>query len=192
MCVIIACPTRKRPSLEILKACERANPHGSGLAWVQKKMVYYIKGLSASAIDENLSCLKGPVVIHFRIATVGGPKPELCHPFPVSKAAAGKTYGHARSVLFHNGHWSDWLQFVEEHGVELDGPISDTRVAAVASAMFGFSWLTNIPNRFALLSARKGIRFIGDWREHKGVYYSNDVWQRNVPLEQSDLFFGAM
>ena len=50
MCVIIACPTQKRPSLEILKACERTNPHGSGLAWVQKRMVYYIKGLSAGAM----------------------------------------------------------------------------------------------------------------------------------------------
>lgn len=193
MCVIIACPNeKKRPSLEILQACEKANPHGGGFAWREKGMVRYLKGLNAGAIHKGLSLVDGPVIIHFRIATVGGRKAELCHPFPVSKIAKAKTAGRARAVLFHNGTWRDWGSFVENYGLRLKRDmVSDTRVAAIACSMFGFEWLKKIPNRFAVLSKR-GIRIVGDWKESDGIHYSNLDWRPRAYFTDEDLFSGAV
>jgi len=185
MCVIIASSGRKyRPDLDTLDACAKQNPDGSGLAWVQDGEVHYLKGLSPAGIADSLSTLSGPVIVHFRIATVGGKRAELCHPFPIAPRPAAKRYGRARSVLFHNGTWSAWREFADVQELDLQGPVSDSRVAAAAVHHHGFHWLRQIPSRFAMLSVRDGIKLLGDWRQIDGLWFSNDYW---IPRTQRTL-----
>src|SRR5690349_1219622 len=137
MCVIIA-GTDKKPSLEVLEACEKVNGHGTGLAWVTRSGdVHYAKGLKPDAMHKVLESLTDgrPWAAHFRLATVGGQVTELSHPFPVLDGVPLAKDGRAPKVLFHNGHWSSW----QEHGLRevlrwgippLKGDISDSRVAA--------------------------------------------------------------
>ncbi len=184
MCVIISSPARKhRPSLETLRLCARHNPHGNGLAWIEQSRVHYIKGLSPESIHENLSILRGPVVIHFRYATVGGKRPVLSHPFPVSELAPAKQYGTAREVLFHNGHWPGWEAFQSELNLNLKGPVSDSRLIAIGVYLAGEAWLSTIPGRFALFSKWEGVRLFGDWTESDGCQFSNLNWKLREPLQ---------
>jgi hypothetical protein len=187
MCVIIHSPDKKhRPSLSTLRQCERRNPHGSGLAWVEGKRVHYIKGLSAESIADSLDTLRGQVVIHFRWATVGGKRTSLCHPFPVTDTATPKPYGTAREVLFHNGHWCDWETFANENRLELEGPVSDSRVIAVGVYLGGVEWLRSVPSgRFVLMSSTS-TELLGEWHDHQGCKFSNLNW---VPQPKQPTLF---
>jgi len=179
MCVILASPSRQfRPSLQTLKACARANPHGSGLAWVQSpRAVCWVKALCVEAIHDHLLSMSGPVVVHFRIATVGVVCDRLCHPFPIGPRAEARLFGSARSVLFHNGTWSAWRDYAARQGIRLAGPVSDSRVAAVRAHLHGFESLATITSRFAMLSASRGLRLLGEWSKVDGVRFSNLRWQ---------------
>jgi hypothetical protein len=184
MCVIITSPdTKTRPSLETLRLCEARNPHGSGVAFLQNGKAQFIKGLSADTIDELLAIIDGPAVVHFRIATVGGKVAELCHPFPISPSAPLKQYGQASAVLFHNGHWPDWSDAAKL--LKLDGPVSDTRVAAVAIHHQGRPFIKHLlkqsAGRFVIFS-RKGVERFGNWENIDGCHFSNTCWQ---PVKQA-------
>ncbi len=184
MCVIISSPSAKhRPTRETLCAAERTNPHGSGIAWIQDKRVQWVKGLTADSIADLLPILSGPVVIHFRIATAGGKRPELCHPFPISPTVPLKAYGQAGSVLFHNGHWHGWEEFLADEGISFDSAVSDSRVIAAGVHRYGSKLLKDIPCRFAILS-RNGIERFGDWSaaQEDGCRYSNLHWQAKAKV----------
>lgn len=180
MCVIITTPNRAhRPTLAQLGQCERANRHGSGLAWLNGKRVEYCKNLPDSEIHRLLGEISGPAIVHFRIASVGGVDPQLCHPFPVTHRAELRQQGTARSVLFHNGTWVEHSAAAKHYGLAFPKrePASDTRLAAALVARFGFDWLKRAEYcRWAMLD-RKGIRRIGKWTPIGGCHYSNTHWQ---------------
>lgn len=181
MCVIITTPERhQRPSLSQLQLCEQTNRHGSGLAWIEGTKVRYEKQLTVTEIHASLKKISGPAIVHFRIASVGRVTPELCHPFPVRHAAELDLAGHARSVLFHNGTWSEWSRYRDHFGISFPRkePVSDTRVAAALVARFGFEWLDRAAYcRWALLSKREGIQRIGQWVKVGHCHFSNDYWR---------------
>jgi len=179
MCVIITTPDRaSRPTLRNLELCEETNPHGSGIAWLQGRRVRYIKGLNAAQIHGALAEIDGPAVIHFRIASVGGVTPSLCHPFPVTHRAELRQKGRARSVLFHNGTWGEHRDFAEHYGISFGRErVSDTRIAAALVARFGFDWLRRADYCRWVLLDRDGIRRIGKWSLIDGCHYSNTCWQ---------------
>jgi hypothetical protein len=180
MCVAITTPNRAfRPTLEQLAQCEHANRHGSGLAWLNGKRVEYCKNLPIAEIHRLLADIAGPAIVHFRIASVGGVDPQLCHPFPITHRAELRQQGTARSVLFHNGTWAEHRSAAAHYGLTFPKrePLSDTRIAASLIARFGFDWLKRADYcRWALLD-RKGIRRIGHWHEVDGCHYSNLGWQ---------------
>jgi hypothetical protein len=181
MCVIITSPRRgARPSLQQLELCERTNPHGSGVAWIEGKRVEYAKSLPIAEIHRLLEETAGPAIIHFRIASVGGVDPQLCHPFPITHGAELRATGRARSVLFHNGTWAEWKRAAEKYGIGYAKrePVSDTRIAASLVARFGFDWLKRVGAdycRWAHLDNR-GIQRLGDWKRLGGCHYSNTFW----------------
>jgi predicted glutamine amidotransferase len=194
MCVIITSPQRaQRPTLEQLTLCETANPHGSGIAWLIGKRVQYVKGLTVAEIHRQLRRIDGPAIVHFRIASVGGVDPALCHPFPVTHHASLRSSGSARAVLFHNGTWNHYARAAEQYGIEFPKrePVSDTRVAASLVARFGFDWLQSAGidygNRWAMLNAR-GIRRFGEWHSWRGCHFSNTYWR---PPTQRDFGYGG-
>lgn len=180
MCVIITTTERRaRPSLQDLERCATTNPHGSGLAWLDGGRVHYLKGLGPDDIHRRLRATSGPAIVHFRIASVGAVCDELRHPFPITHRTELKASGRAKSVLFHNGTWTEWTQAVKKYGIEFPKgePVSDTRAAAALVARFGFEWLENWKYcRWAQLDAG-GIHRIGSWsRRSRSCYYSNLYW----------------
>lgn len=166
MCVIYYCPDEsKRPPLDELEAGEDRNRDGGGLAYFTleeltpaatkkglpaRKIPTWEKGLKAKEIHEKLQNIPGPVLVHFRTASIGDPIAALTHPFPMdplaSVALKGKSEG---GLMMQNGTWSGWKFSLKEairHGagrIQLPdrGPWSDTRALAWLSGIYGPTWL---------------------------------------------------
>lgn len=174
MCVILVCPENVRPNAQTLKNCERANPHGAGVAWREDGEVWWMKGLDAAEMSELICRITGEIVIHFRWASIGEVSPKLCHPFPVTACATTRLTGRARSVLFHNGTWSGWRTALERmpRNKRPDGLMSDTRVAASMVDLCGTEVLDRLPGRYVFFD-REFTELYGDWQDWNGMKASN-------------------
>ena len=178
MCVIFACKIKK-PSPKDLFLGEKVNPDGAGIAWVRGKTVYWKKNLKASDIVKLLPKVNLPLVIHFRLASVGGGSSSLCHPFPITKdvplSLEGKIKG---SVLAHNGTWLEWrkicFQILLRKNIRCpDGLWSDSRAMAWIAAHYGIGVLHFIGEKVAVLSP-KGLKIFGTgWELYNGMLVSN-------------------
>ena len=192
MCVIIAAQTR-RPELAELKDAESANSHGGAIAWVNNGMVEWSKGLTAQEIYEVSKKIELPYIIHFRIASIGPACKPLCHPFPIAPMAQTDLIGRAYSVLFHNGSWFDWqdwmIRVLLTTRLKMPGGIwSDTR------AMAWLAYHANGAQIFKLLDGSKTVifdgkghmRFSGEgWTIEKGIRYSNTFFRHTyVPVRE--------
>ncbi|MCZ7635723.1 MAG: hypothetical protein M5U12_06575 [Verrucomicrobia bacterium] len=164
MCVILICPPKVRPSRRLLELCELGNPHGAGIAWREAGMVHWFKTEELDQIELLARRKAGEIVIHFRIASVGGVAPALRHPFPVSPRAGLATAGSARTVLFQNGTWLGWQEALErarKAGLAIPGgEWSDTRAAALlahgttAAERVEFFGQVASPSRWVWFAAR--------------------------------------
>jgi len=184
----------------INKAWDR-NDDGGGVAWREpdangRMMVKWKKGLEdkdgLEEMTELCYTLPVPYVAHFRVASCGGVRPSLTHPFLVdhtaSTAIEGETYG---GVLFHNGDWKGWGEACREAAIHSGVPIppggkwSDSR---------GMAWLCSIygPGFMSFLPDQKGVYFtpddyevfegVSNWKKINEVWCSNDYFltPRNV------------
>ncbi len=186
MCVILICPPKVRPSRRLLELCELGNPHGAGIAWREAGMVHWFKTDTLDQIELLARRKAGEIVIHFRIASVGGVTPALRHPFPVSPRAGLATAGSARTVLFQNGTWLGWQEALEragKAGLEIPGgEWSDTRAAALlahgttAAERAEFFGQVASPSRWVWFAAR-GTETFGQWHEAEGIRFSNLNWK---------------
>ena len=188
MCVILLCPPKVRPSRPTLERCAEANPHGAGIAWRERGAVHWVKTADLGEIERLARRKAGEIVIHFRIASVGRPIPELRHPFPVTRRAGLAPTGTAGAVLFQNGTWSGWsdaLQAASAAGVRVpDGEMSDARAAALL-----VHGLTHEGRQrfFAKAGQSRWVWFgatttevYGEWHEHAGMRCSNLWWRPMV------------
>lgn len=190
MCVALATIGKNKPALSILKACEAANPHGGGVAWIEKNRVRFEKGLNAEQIHAIIQRENGPFLIHFRIATVGNVKPELCHPFPVGGKASIALSGTAGAVLAHNGTWYNWKTVITRAARAMsaklpEGPLSDSRAMAWLVAQVGERAFNNVAGRFAYFTSKNGIKLFGDWKKLSGFYASNLNWRARLETPRS-------
>lgn len=193
MCVIaIVENDDQRPSEDEIHQMWAANPYGGGIAWRQNNEVYWKKGLEEDTMVEENKKLPTPYILHFRIPSVGGDKPALCHPFPITKYATPDMEGHGKhSVLFHNGTWSTWdgqsKLWVGAAAGKIKvppGPWSDSRAMAFWAYHFGLGILDSgakepwgINERIAVLSPTGEIQVFGDgWEEVNGFIVSNTGW----------------
>lgn len=186
MCVILVCPPKVRPSRHVLELCERSNPHGAGIAWREWGRVHWFKTDKLDQIELLARRKSGEIVIHFRIASVGGVTPALRHPFPVSPRAGLANAGSARAVLFQNGTWFGWQEALEraaQAGLAVpEGAWSDTRAAAflshgtTAEGRADFFGKVAAPSRWVWFSAR-GTETFGQWHEADGIRFSNLNWK---------------
>lgn len=191
MCVVLVCPEKVRPSLETLRECARANPHGGGIAWRKDNAVEWIKTDDVEQIHKIALSLKGEIVIHFRIASVGEVCPELRHPFPVTKKAHLCDNGRTNAVLFQNGTWggySEALDFAQREGHKTpEGLMSDTRAAAFLVSIYGHKFLSKLsPSRWVYFSAKETATF-GQWYKRGGIYYSNLYWEPARPVSRVEV-----
>lgn len=192
MCVILTAETNRVPKRMLVDAV-RTNPHGNGIAWIDGSAVRYEKGISLKALIELASEIPLPYVVHARIATAGGITPELCHPFPIGDGLdAEALWGHSRrGVLFHNGHWHGWkdylaLEDLDEKTAERDG-WSDSRLMAALVTTYGARIVDKVipaSQRVVLMTKRGPRRYGMGWSEvSDGVYASNRVF---LPIDRED------
>lgn len=182
MCVILIVPPQVRPDLSILEACAESNPHGGGMAWREHGTVHYRKTDDPGEILRLAVRAKGEVVIHFRMASVGGVSPHLRHPFLVTGRTGLSNEGTAKAVLFQNGTWCGWKEAVElavrAGHKRPSGPMSDARAAAWLTHVHGPEYLGALtPSRWVLFSADTTVTH-GEWKERDGIRFSNLHWCR--------------
>lgn len=185
MCVIMACDTAK-PTLKLLQDAEWQNRDGAGMAWLDGKGVRWEKGLKAEAVYKILLTVKLPVLIHFRMATIGGKSDGLTHPFPIEPNVRLDLKGVSRGVMVHNGHWEGWKKECLEaaaSGRQLPpGEWSDSRGLAWLASIHGDATLGRLQSqRIAVLRPKEGITMWGEgWSKRKGVWYSNLYFIRPI------------
>lgn len=183
MCVILISVSKKdRPSLSTLLACQASNPHGGGVAWVERGVTHFAKDVDAKFIDDICKTKSGQIVAHFRIATVGGVTPSLCHPFPISRNPSVELRGKAKRVLFHNGTWPEWnavlSKAIDQSNASLpSGIFSDSRASAVVASLEGTKRLHKFGGKFVVFSKKGAFMYNEGWTKHTdGVWYSNLHW----------------
>lgn len=184
MCVILVCPPKVRPDMATLQACWDANPHGAGMAWRERGEVRWLKTNDVKEIYDIAKLKHGEIVIHFRIASVGGVSDDLRHPFPVSKRSGLASSGSAKAVLFQNGTWggySEALRFAESEGHKIpEGKMSDSRAAAFLCSIYGHDFLKRCGFSRWVFFGAKGTAIYGDFAKVKGIRYSNTYWRRHT------------
>lgn len=183
MCVAITLAPGTNLTLEEIRRMDRNNADGVGLAWAYDGHVSWWKTTKVDP-QEVLTKMEFwsnfPRLMHFRLATAGGTRPDLCHPFEVGPLAACQPHGASQRVMIHNGHWTRWKEvhdLLDSEGLLPDkGPWSDTRLAAYLAHMDP-DWLTALGGRVAVMDGDETIVRLGDWQElREGIYVSNKHW----------------
>lgn len=192
MCVIMLA-NRTRPTEHMIDLAFDWNKDGAGIAWREKDRktgepyVYWRKGLNLEEVKDMCAKVPAPFVVHFRVASVGGVRKSLTHPFPVGPDATlaleGRTTG---TVLFHNGHWAPWADKA------LDAAISTGRKIPVGdwSDSRAMAWLVDVfgPGFMELLTQQKGILF-GPNKEQLDVFTGGTGWEKINEVWCSNDFF---
>ncbi len=203
MCVILACE-KELPTRALLKSCEVANPHGAGIAWLDKnKKVHYEKGIDADKIadmiDNNKISL--PCIVHFRIASVGTSKGDngklLTHPFEISDDSKLRLSHvmnkNSDGVLFHNGTISEHADILKDtvmfsNKKMLKGVYSDSRIMSFVLAQYGHEFIEIVGdtsyNKYAILD-KNGIHKYGTWYSDNKIKSSNTYYKVNDVKEFS-------
>jgi len=184
MCVILSIDDKDFiPSQSMLELCEKENPEGGGIAWLDGDKVCFKKNLTSQEIQDLIKSnqITPPYLVHFRIRSSGLVCPELCHPFAFENNLNDNLEGVSdKGVLFHNGTWHDWKSFLLEtclkFGCKLpDGNLSDSKVMAFLTDKYGFNFPQVIDQygRVAILTP-KGIMKFGEWKTVENISCSND------------------
>lgn len=200
MCVIALCDKGVRPSVLQVRQMFSANPDGAGLAWSTGKKVQFVKGIMD--VEAVLSTLRqvpssARLVLHFRIATVGGKVPELTHPFIVSEDSDLRLRGKVDAVWFHNGHWGDWEAALLQSTLSTSGgqvpkgALSDSRAMAVIAYRHSERVMALIPRsqRTVWMSADETYHAGLGWSEVDGMIVSNTAW--NYKRASSRVWLGS-
>jgi len=194
MCVIMVSPVGEKVAREVFQRMWDTNDDGFGMMYRSRCGVAIVKGfLSMEEAWEQYAMLPEgvPHVLHFRLATHGGVKPELTHPFVVHEESPIVQAGLSeRPVLAHNGVWN--LHALKQKEVNLRGPVSDTRVLA--------AWLGRLARErplrevlekhyYEVLSAGRVVvmdpatwklYLVGHWIREGNFLFSNHSFRENL------------
>ena len=183
MCVIVISEVT-RPTEEQITKMWDTNDHGAGIAWRENGAVQWRKGLDLEGIKNLCAEVPMPFVAHFRIASSGGQRADLTHPFPIEKsvplALTGSTKGN---VMFHNGHWTRWQDvMLETTGRGFAkipvGKWSDSRAMAFLAAIHGIGYLELLDNQKWVVFGPGTCEVSAGWSKiNEGFYASNKHWE---------------
>ena len=192
MCIIAAKAANiPMPSRETIRTMWNGNRDGAGFMYVEKGKVRIEKGFMAyesfeKALDKlevRLDLTRTPVVMHFRITTHGGTKPENCHPFPITDSigALKKLTCSTDLGVAHNGI----IPITPRRGISDTMEYIASQLAPLKRAMPRF--YTNkdamllvknaIESRMAFLTGDGKIYTVGDFIKDEGVLYSNSSYK---------------
>lgn len=185
MCVIFLA-SKTRPTEEMINRAWDNNSNGAGIAWREKDEVVWEKGImTPERIHELCAKVPLPFVAHFRVASCGGVKDTLTHPFLVEPAGRlllkGRTKG---GVLFHNGHWNPWNEKLLDAAIASNNPLpegndwSDSRAMAWMMHIYGPSLMAILPSQKGILMTPKKFNIFtgGEWTKINDVWCSNDYF----------------
>ena len=194
MCVIMVSPIGEKVAREVFQRMWNANDDGFGMMYRTREGVGIVKGLLGmeEAWEQYALLPEGvPHVLHFRLATHGGVKPELTHPFLVHEESPLVQVGVSeRPVLAHNGVWS--LHALKQKEVNLRGPVSDTRGLA--------AWLGRVAkdrpirqvleeHHYEVLTAGRVVvvdpatwklHLVGHWIREGSLLFSNQSFREDL------------
>lgn len=192
MCVICCKPKGvDMPKDDYIENMWFRNPDGAGLMYMEDGKVQIYKGfMTFDSFKEALDIIKQgrdmkevPLVMHFRITTHGGTKPENCHPFPISDSVGmlSKLVLNTDIGVAHNGI----IDITPRKG------ISDTMEYIISQLyplyracpkFYNNKWLMKmvsnaIDSKMAFLTAQGEIFTIGDFQMEDGIKYSNSSYK---------------
>lgn len=198
MCIAVYKPQGiNMPSKKILSNCFGNNSHGAGFMFPYNGKVHYEKGFMTfgafkkglkNAIKKyGLSKVDTPMVFHFRITSQAGVKDFLTHPFPLTRdfEKMRELKGDCDVACAHNGiidfassysatDYSDTMEFIKEVLYPLVH--NNTKYYENKSLMKLLNYLLK-GNRFVIMDGKEHVELLGDWKEDKGVFYSNTSYE---------------
>ena len=188
MCIIAAKPAGvAMPSRDTIRAMWDGNRDGAGLMYLDGGKVTIEKGFMTyksfakklDQLEKRLDLTRTPVVMHFRITTHGGTKPENCHPFPITDSigALKKLTSRTDIGVAHNGI----IHITPRSGISDTMEYIASQLAPLKRALPRFYENKNamllvknaIDSKMAFLTKEGKIYTIGDFVTDKGVLYSN-------------------
>lgn len=188
MCVIAIKPSGvKMPDSALIRQMWERNPDGAGVMYAHAGIVHIDKGyMTQDAYSKHLKNLakkldltQTTVVMHFRITTHGGTKPENCHPFPLSGKIADLQRLHttARIGVAHNGI----IPIQPRQGVSDTMEYIATQLAPLYAMKHDFYRDSNalelirnaIHSKMVFLTGGGKFTLVGDFTERGGIWYSN-------------------
>jgi len=189
MCVILVC--------EDMAPCEEENPQGAGIAWRERGLVCWEKGVAMTTKDilARMKKIQLPYVIHYRISSVGGTCDELCHPFPYGAADLRLSGASKKGVIFHNGTFHTWRRDLKDAAVYSNTPLprgrwSDSRAMAFMAGIYGTGFMELVEEKVVAFTPEDGPVIFGTlqqgWTFKKlegdlGIWFSNDRWEKKLP-----------
>lgn len=207
MCLIICEKGHGQiPTEDELKRGYSSNPDGIGIAWKDNGGVYFKKSIGFGEMLGRLKYAgrnKLPYIVHFRVATIGGRAPQLCHPFPLTTKPEDlfRLEGRTKGVLAHNGTWRSWDKMIEDKSLVKrieNANWSDSAVIAWLLSQGKTITLSQIGygHRIAVLSVKRGLDLYGDFMEDPktGINYSNRYWNyttSNYGKSRYESFWGG-
>jgi hypothetical protein len=189
MCVIFIAE-KKRPTESMIERAYETNAEGAGAAWrvegpKGEPWVQWKKGMELGEIQDLAKEIPLPYVLHFRIASCGGPSRFLTHPFVVDENATTTIEGQGPNpVLFHNGHWGKYKDVALEAAVKNvgfklpSGKWSDSRTMAWLAHHYGLGILEMIDEKVVVFTPKGQLElFGGPWSMSEEVWCSNKHWE---------------
>ena len=196
MCIAIASPKGvDLPPDNILHNCFINNPDGGGFAYNLHGNVIIKKGYmkwddfinAIHEADKKYNLKNRGVLIHTRITTHGGTRPEMTHPFPIvaDEGALSKTEYCSPYGVIHNGIIS--LTSADAYKAKT---MSDTAVFIseyLTKIATNKDWFYNksnieliealIGSKMALLNGAGDIMMTSGFTADNGIFYSNSSYK---------------
>lgn len=187
ICVILIA-TETRPTPRLLEDAYAANGDGAGIAWREEGKVHWKKGLDLDRFKQLCADVPLPFIGHCRIASIGGVRASLTHPFPVSArvplALEGTTTG---AVVFHNGHWGEWSKELKQVILASGGKYqippgvwSDSRAIAFMVHVYGMGILDLLNEKTVGFSPKECEVAGYGWDEIDGITVSNTFFKNRA------------
>ena len=185
------------PSKKTLQRCFEHNPDGAGFMYTASGVVHIKKGFTTfQSFWKTLRSVREtegdniPYVMHFRISTQAGTRPDCTHPFPLSEhmkdlrlldttAKFGIAHNGIISLTSEYGYkktitYSDTMKFITDYlSLIINGKnwYKNDRTTKLIERLMGSS-------RLAVLDSDGHCQLLGSgWVYDNGIWYSNTTYK---------------
>lgn len=189
MCIIAAKPAGvEMPNYEYIRNMFSNNDDGAGIMYAANGKVHIEKGFMKEVdftkrlaeLSEIYNLKDMSMVMHFRITTHGGTKPENCHPFPItdSKGMLKKLRCRTDVGVAHNGiiditpkdkTISDTMEYIASQMAPLKRAVPNFYKNKDLLEMI----YNAIDSKMVIMNEKGDLIYIGTFIEEDGVKYSN-------------------